>query len=101
MRKTSAIVCISSQFAVCKKRPANALATHDGPNINRQFGVSIMPLIPIRAISAQNQSETEMAWHIFAALSQYAAQHPALADNLFYTEAMREAHAHWAALFAR
>jgi hypothetical protein len=56
-----------------------------------------MHLIPIRAGAAQNQTET--AWHIFAALSKYATQNPALADDVFYLEAMREAHAHWAALF--
>jgi len=56
---------------------------------------------PIRAIAPAHQSETDTAWHVFAALSQYAAQNPALADNIFYMETMREAHAYWAALFAR
>lgn len=58
-----------------------------------------MTVFPIRAIAPSHQSETETAWHVFAALSQYAAQHPSLADNHFYLETMREAHAHWAALF--
>lgn len=60
-----------------------------------------MHLNPIRAIPSKNQTETEIAWHIFCALSQYVAQNPSLADNYFYQETMREAHAHWAALFAR
>ncbi len=58
-----------------------------------------MTVVPIRAVTPVHQSETETAWHIFAALSQYATQNPALGENLFYLETMREAHAHWAALF--
>lgn len=60
-----------------------------------------MTLKLVKAESHLPQSETDAAWHIFAALSQYQAQHAELADNEFYAEAMREAHAHWAALFAR
>ena len=55
----------------------------------------------IRAIAPAHQSETDTAWHIFCALSQYATQNPTLGKNLFYLETMRKAHAHWAALFAR
>lgn len=54
--------------------------------------------LPTRKGNTQN-NEVETAWHIFAALSQYATQNPALADNIFYMETMRESHAYWAALF--
>lgn len=60
-----------------------------------------MTLKLVKAESHLSQSETETAWHIYAALSQYRTQHAELTDNEFYAEAMREAHAHWAALFAR
>ncbi len=54
---------------------------------------------PIRAINPDSQSETDVAWHVYAALAQYRADNPRLAENIFYNETMREAHAHWAALF--
>ena len=60
-----------------------------------------MTVVPIRAIEPPHQSETDIAWHIFAALAQYAAHNEPLAANEMYMEAMCEAHAHWAAMFAQ
>ena len=54
---------------------------------------------PIRAINPDSQSETDIAWHVYAALAQYLKANPQLSENLFFLETMREAHAYWAALF--
>ena len=60
-----------------------------------------MPLKLVKAESAQNQSETETAWHIFCALSQYHAANPVVSDLPDFGKAVLAAHEKWAGLFGK
>lgn len=57
-----------------------------------------MTIEPIKAVSPVSQSEMEAALDIYAALCQYRAQHTHLSDNIYFMEALRQSHAHWAML---
>jgi hypothetical protein len=57
-------------------------------------------VIPITASKSKpKRDETNSSWHIYAALAQYASEHPEMFEDSFYSEFMTQAHAHWAKLF--
>ena len=60
-----------------------------------------MTVVPIRAIAPAHQSETETAWHIFCALSQYHAANPIVSDLPEFGKAVLAAHEKWAGLFGK
>jgi len=55
-------------------------------------------IIPIKA--TQNK-QTETAWHIFCALSQYHAANPIVSELPDFGKAVLQAHEEWARLFAK
>lgn len=60
-----------------------------------------MTVVPIRAPAPDSQSETEVAWHIFCALSQYHAANPAVESLPAFGQAVLDAHEKWGRLFAK
>lgn len=59
-----------------------------------------MNVTSIKAVAPAHQSETETAWHIFAALSHFRRDNKEARDNPDFAKAMNVAHDRWAELFA-